>query len=205
MKPSAVARLARAPPGAVRPCRAESHLGFSSASSGRDEGGLRGACYSGTRRPAGAARSAFHECGEMAEWLKAHAWKACIGETLSRVRIPVSPPESRGRSRKAEISVRVRPCAAAALAAFSPKWTSAQHGPLPRVFGGNFLRLVSVYDGVGWQARYGSIAVPQADDSPVENRREEKPRGLGSAGLMAPGGARASRATPASGSGQLEE
>src|SRR5260370_35240888 len=28
----------------------------------------------------------------MAEWLKAHAWKACIGETLSRVRIPLSPP-----------------------------------------------------------------------------------------------------------------
>src|ERR1019366_2592878 len=33
--------------------------------------------------------------GEMAEWLKAHAWKACIGETLSRVRIPVSPPDVR--------------------------------------------------------------------------------------------------------------
>src|SRR5215469_4993843 len=30
--------------------------------------------------------------GEMAEWLKAHAWKACIRETVSRVRIPVSPP-----------------------------------------------------------------------------------------------------------------
>jgi hypothetical protein len=28
----------------------------------------------------------------MAEWLKAHAWKACLGETLTRVRIPVSPP-----------------------------------------------------------------------------------------------------------------
>src|SRR6185312_2630079 len=28
----------------------------------------------------------------MAERLKAHAWKACIGETLSRVRIPLSPP-----------------------------------------------------------------------------------------------------------------
>ena len=28
----------------------------------------------------------------MAEWLKAHAWKACIGETLSWVRIPFSPP-----------------------------------------------------------------------------------------------------------------
>src|SRR6266478_5364646 len=32
----------------------------------------------------------------MAEWLKAHAWKACIGETLSRVRIPVSPPDTFG-------------------------------------------------------------------------------------------------------------
>ena len=28
----------------------------------------------------------------MAEWLKAHAWKACKGATLSRVRIPPSPP-----------------------------------------------------------------------------------------------------------------
>ena len=33
----------------------------------------------------------------MAEWLKAHAWKACIGETLSRVRIPLSPPEYQER------------------------------------------------------------------------------------------------------------
>ena len=30
--------------------------------------------------------------GELAEWLKAHAWKACIGATLSGVRIPHSPP-----------------------------------------------------------------------------------------------------------------
>ena len=30
--------------------------------------------------------------GEMAEWLKAHAWKACKGFTLSWVRIPFSPP-----------------------------------------------------------------------------------------------------------------
>src|SRR5580700_8291910 len=28
----------------------------------------------------------------MAEWLKAHAWKACLGETLTWVRIPLSPP-----------------------------------------------------------------------------------------------------------------
>ena len=30
--------------------------------------------------------------GEVAEWLKAHAWKACKGATLSWVRIPFSPP-----------------------------------------------------------------------------------------------------------------
>ena len=28
----------------------------------------------------------------MAEWLKAHAWKACKRATVSRVRIPLSPP-----------------------------------------------------------------------------------------------------------------
>ena len=35
-------------------------------------------------------RSSAH--GQVAEWLKAHAWNACIGETLSRVRIPLCPP-----------------------------------------------------------------------------------------------------------------
>ena len=30
--------------------------------------------------------------GEMAEWLKALAWKACILLKVSRVRIPFSPP-----------------------------------------------------------------------------------------------------------------
>ena len=43
--------------------------------------------------------SLYNECvptcaGEMAEWLKAHAWKACLGETLTWVRIPLSPPPS---------------------------------------------------------------------------------------------------------------
>src|SRR3954447_24879504 len=32
--------------------------------------------------------------GGVAEWLKAHAWKACIRETVSRVRIPLPPPEA---------------------------------------------------------------------------------------------------------------
>lgn len=31
--------------------------------------------------------------GEVAEWLKAHAWKVCLRETVTRVRIPLSPPE----------------------------------------------------------------------------------------------------------------
>ena len=31
--------------------------------------------------------------GEVAEWLKAHAWKACMRATVSRVRIPLSPPD----------------------------------------------------------------------------------------------------------------
>ncbi len=30
--------------------------------------------------------------GEVAEWSKAHAWKVCRRGTVSRVRIPVSPP-----------------------------------------------------------------------------------------------------------------
>ena len=29
--------------------------------------------------------------GEVSEWLKEHAWKVCIPETVSRVRIPLSP------------------------------------------------------------------------------------------------------------------
>jgi hypothetical protein len=30
--------------------------------------------------------------GEMAEWLKAHAWKACVSAVAPRVQIPLSPP-----------------------------------------------------------------------------------------------------------------
>ena len=33
--------------------------------------------------------------GEMAEWLKAPAWKACILLKVSRVRIPFSPPDNK--------------------------------------------------------------------------------------------------------------
>ena len=30
--------------------------------------------------------------GEMAEWFKAHAWKACVPSQVPWVRIPLSPP-----------------------------------------------------------------------------------------------------------------
>src|SRR4051812_14768776 len=30
----------------------------------------------------------------MAEWLKAHAWKACVRESVPWVRIPLPPPKS---------------------------------------------------------------------------------------------------------------
>ena len=33
--------------------------------------------------------------GEVAEWLKAHAWKVCLGLNLTRVRIPLSPPNKK--------------------------------------------------------------------------------------------------------------
>jgi hypothetical protein len=32
-----------------------------------------------------------YSAGEVSEWLKEHAWKVCIRETVSRVRIPLSP------------------------------------------------------------------------------------------------------------------
>src|SRR5437763_7968 len=49
-----------------------------------------------TFRPDSLAKVAFdlqeRASGEMAEWLKAHAWKACVRETVPWVRIPLSPP-----------------------------------------------------------------------------------------------------------------
>src|SRR4051812_25843686 len=33
--------------------------------------------------------------GDLSEWLKEHAWKVCIRETVSRVRIPQSPQKQK--------------------------------------------------------------------------------------------------------------
>src|SRR4030095_15991892 len=53
--------------------------------------------------------------GEMSEWLKEHAWKACLGETPTWVRIPLSPPKRPGASRsrpdRTENIVGLEPCA----------------------------------------------------------------------------------------------
>ena len=37
-------------------------------------------------------KALFPTTGEMTERLKVHAWKACVRETVPRVRIPLSPP-----------------------------------------------------------------------------------------------------------------
>src|SRR5712691_1851623 len=49
-----------------------------------------GACDSSS----GSYRSFPSFAGEMAEWLKAHAWKACLLERVTWVRIPLSPPRN---------------------------------------------------------------------------------------------------------------
>src|SRR6266542_4161824 len=50
--------------------------------------------------PASLAKSALplqeRASGEMAEWLKPHAWTACVRETVPWVRIPLSPPAKSG-------------------------------------------------------------------------------------------------------------
>ena len=42
----------------------------------------------------------------MSEWLKEHAWKACVGETLPWVRIPLSPPSKSIHINKLRLSSR---------------------------------------------------------------------------------------------------
>src|SRR4029078_9539710 len=50
--------------------------------------------------------SALTACGEVSEWLKEHAWKACVGETLPWVRIPPSPPRMISTRRGARVAER---------------------------------------------------------------------------------------------------
>ena len=49
-----------------------------------------GNCYSPLDIPKAISLNPLN--GAVAEWSKAHAWKVCRRETVSRVRIPVAPP-----------------------------------------------------------------------------------------------------------------
>lgn len=55
---------------------------------------------------------AFRIIGQVSEWFKEHAWKACVGETLPWVRIPPCPPfifsGSRAKRAAGESEFRVR-------------------------------------------------------------------------------------------------
>ena len=45
-----------------------------------------------TLAPVDSATRFRQQNGEVSEWLKEHAWKVCIRESVSRVRTPLSPP-----------------------------------------------------------------------------------------------------------------
>src|ERR1700741_3375854 len=53
--------------------------------------GIRG-CFADLTTSLRVVPSQSIYAGEMAEWLKAHAWKACLLERVTWVRIPLSPP-----------------------------------------------------------------------------------------------------------------
>jgi hypothetical protein len=55
----------------------------------------------------------------MAEWLKAHAWKACLLERVTWVRIPLSPPCFQNHSQTCGFRDPVTIVHAVALAACS--------------------------------------------------------------------------------------
>ena len=52
----------------------------------------------------------LYGCGEVSEWPKEHAWKACVGVTPPRVRIPPSPPHS-----YSEPGMELGPCASSSF------------------------------------------------------------------------------------------
>src|SRR3954469_1554585 len=90
--------------------------------------------------------------GEMSEWLKEHAWKACVGETLPWVRIPLSPPSIQrirqpercqsgrmGRSRKPLTGQPVRgfeshPLRHSLFTSAAKGWTSLTYSPAVQYF-----------------------------------------------------------------------
>src|ERR1700687_184271 len=67
--------------------------------------------------------------GEMAEWLKAHAWKACVRETVPWVRIPLSPPSNLDSAEVLQIQAFLEP---PDFDGGAPRWsTTVEHRGYP--------------------------------------------------------------------------
>src|SRR4051812_15352573 len=76
----------------------------------------------------------------MAEWLKAHAWKACVRETVPWVRIPLSPPSCQNRfvpGARDRLETRPFSCISA-----SGELPSVVHSGLNEAGEPNFLRIL---------------------------------------------------------------
>jgi hypothetical protein len=65
----------------------------------------------------------------MAEWLKAHAWKACVRETVPWVRIPLSPPDCPRPHILRVNSLAIEPNNSSVLS-FEPRTPDQQGGPV---------------------------------------------------------------------------
>jgi hypothetical protein len=89
----------------------------------------------------------------MSEWLKEHAWKACVGETLPRVRIPLSPPTSSppARSLAARAVSRLR-----AARSRSPLSARIPLSPLSATPRARFC-----YEFRGFRTRGDSLSIPR--------------------------------------------
>jgi hypothetical protein len=60
----------------------------------------------------------------MAEWLKAHAWKACVRETVPWVRIPLSPPLVFSGKKVPQNQAFIEPVY---LHGGAPRWSTQEH------------------------------------------------------------------------------
>jgi hypothetical protein len=81
--------------------------------------------------------------GGVAEWLKALAWKACIRETVSWVRIPLPPPPPSERNRNPTCSICHR-CHRPNFAA--PACAPSLATPFPQVFAVRSARVQAQHD-----------------------------------------------------------
>ena len=74
---------------------------------------------------------ALSAAGGVAEWLKAHAWKVCIRETVSRVRIPLPPPSDRPIARSISRFAQPRPILLRIRSARCPFGMRGRHPAAP--------------------------------------------------------------------------